>query len=137
MSRIARTALAIDADLLERFDRWMGRHGYTNRSQALRDLIRQALLEAEGADPAARLVATISIIYEHHGRELSRQLANVQHEDFRTILCSQHVHLDAHRCLEVIIMAGPARRLRKIADAIAATRGVLAGKLTLLSPELT
>ena len=136
MGELTRTALAIDRDLLERFDAWMAEHGYTNRSEAMRDLIRSALTEALAKDPAARMVATLSILYDHQRRELAQQLTHLQHADHHAILCSQHVHLDSHNCLEVIVIAGPARQIRRIADTITATRGVKAGKLTLLSEDL-
>ena len=136
MSKLKRTALAIDADLLDRFDEWMARHGYTNRSEAVRDLVRAALVAEEWKDPSAAVVAALSVIYDHERHELAQQLTQLQHADHHAILCSQHVHLDHHTCLEVIIMAGAARQLRRIADAITATKGVKAGKLTLLSKNV-
>jgi len=136
MSNLKRTALAIDRDLLEKFDTWMADHGYTNRSEAVRDLMRTALVEAEWADPDARVMATLSILYDHSARHLAQELAGLQHEDHHAVLCSQHVHLDHHNCLEVILMQGPAEQLRRVADAIIATRGVKAGKLTLMSKNV-
>ena len=136
MSELTRTALAIEKDLLGRFDKWMTDHGYSNRSEALRDLIRSALVEAEWEKPASKVIATLSIIYDHEQRELPRQLTALQHADHHAILCSQHVHLDRHKCLEVIVMSGTTRRLRRICDAIIAAKGVKAGKLTLLSRKL-
>lgn len=133
MTKVTRTALAIDRGLLKRFDRWMATHGYTNRSEAVRDLIRSALVEAEWEDPSAKVVACLSIIYDHERQELAQQLTHLQHADHHAILCSQHVHLDEHNCLEAIIMQGPARQLRRIADALTSTRGVRAGQLALLS----
>ena len=133
MSELTRTTLAIAKDLLGKFDQWMARHGYGNRSEAVRDLIRQALVEQEWADPKANVAASLSIIYDHAEHALAQQLAGLQHEDHHAILCSQHVHLDHHRCLEVILMRGTAGQLRRISDAIMATRGVIAGKLTLMS----
>ena len=136
MEKLTRTALAIDAELLAKFDAWMARHGYTNRSQAVRDLMRAALVEEEWKDPAAHVVAAMSVIYDHTRHELAQQLTGLQHADHHAILCSQHVHLDHDTCLEVIILAGPARQLRRIADAIAATKGVKAGKLALMSKNV-
>ena len=133
MGELRRTTLAIDQGLLAGFDKWMSARGYTNRSEAVRDLIRAALVEAEWDRPAAKVVATLSIIYAHERHELAQQLTKLQHADHHAILCSQHVHLDHDNCLEVIIMQGSARQLRRITDAISATRGVKAGKLTLLS----
>jgi CopG family transcriptional regulator, nickel-responsive regulator len=133
MSELARTALSIDQDLLAKFDVWMANHGYTNRSEAVRDLIRAALVEAEWTDPQAKVVASLSIIYDHAAHTLAQEITQLQHEDFHSILCSQHVHLDHNRCLEVILMQGTAAQLRRLADAIIATRGVQAGKLTMMS----
>ena len=133
MSDLTRTALAIDRGLLEKFDEWLAQRGYTNRSEAVRDLIRTALVEAEWADPGARVVATLSIIYDHSASHLAQELVSLQHEDHHAILCSQHVHMDHNTCLEVIIMRGTAEQLRRVADAIVSTRGVKGGQLTLMS----
>ena len=118
MSKLTRTALAIDRDLLASFDKWMAANGYSNRSEAVRDLIRAALVESTWADPDAQ------------------DLAHKQHHDHDAVLCSQHVHLDAHQCLEVILMRGKAARLRQLADRIIATKGVLAGKISIVSENV-
>ena len=110
MSELIRTALAIDKGLFERFDAWMARHGYSNRSEAVRDLIRAALVEQDWQDPDATVMATLSILYDHHRHELAQRLTDLQHEDHHCILCSQHVHLDHENCLEVIILKGPPQR---------------------------
>jgi len=133
MSDLTRTALAIDVELLKKFDQWMAAHGYTNRSEAVRDLIRAALVEAQWRNPRAKVVAVLSVIYDHASRALAQELTTIQHRDHHAVLCSQHVHLDDHLCLEAIVMQGTARQLRRLADTIVATRGVMAGKLTLLS----
>jgi CopG family nickel-responsive transcriptional regulator len=133
MSDLTRTTLAIDGRLLKKFDAWMAGHGYTNRSEALRDLIRAALVEAEWEDPNAQVVAALSIIYDHAERQLAQEVTDLQHEDHHAVLCSQHVHLDHDNCLEVILMRGRAGQLRRLADAIISRRGVQAGKLTLMS----
>ncbi len=133
MSDLTRTALAIDKGLLAKFDGWMKRHGYTNRSEAVRDLVRSALVEEQWRDPGANVVAVLSIIFDHAARDLAQEVTEMQHKDHHAVLCSQHVHLDHHRCLEVILMQGKARQLRRLADGIIATRGIHAGKLTMLS----
>jgi CopG family nickel-responsive transcriptional regulator len=133
MGELVRTALSLDGDLLVKFDEWMAARGYTNRSEAVRDLMRAAMVEREWADPKAKVVASLSIIYDHAAHTLAQALAHMQHEDHRAILCSQHVHLDHRRCLEVILMRGTAGQLRRLSDAIVATRGIQAGKLTLMS----
>lgn len=136
MGELTRTALAIDKDLLEKFDAWMTSHGYKNRSEALRDLIRSALVEQQWANPKASMVAVLSVVFDHAARDLAQEVTEIQHRDHHCILCSQHVHLDHHNCLEVILMRGKARQLRRMSDAIISTRGVKAGKLTLLSTEV-
>lgn len=136
MSKLTRTTLAIEQSLLKRFDQWMERRGYTNRSEAMRDMIRQALVEQEWADPAAHVVASLSIIFDHAAHTLAQQLTQLQHEDHHAVLCSQHIHLDHNNCLEVILLRGTAGQLRRIADAIISTRGVKAGHLTLMSANV-
>ncbi len=136
MADLTRTAMSIEGGLLRRFDAWMARHGYTNRSEALRDLIRATLVEQEWTNPQAAVVAVLSVIYDHAAHDLTQVLTDVQHEGFRTVLCSQHVHLDRHRCLEVVLLRGRVAQLRRLADRIIATRGVRAGKLTLLSVKV-
>ncbi len=133
MSELTRTALAIEKDLLGRFDAWLGQHGYGNRSEAMRDLIRSALIEEEWKNPRATVVAALCIIYDHAAHTLAQELTHLQHEDHHAIMCSQHVHLDHNKCLEVILMQGAASKLRRLADTIIASRGVRAGKLSLLS----
>ncbi len=136
MADLTRTALAIDARLLKEFDAWMARHGYGNRSQAVRDLMRSALVEEEWADPQAEVVGSLSIIYDHSSHTLAQELTQMQHEDFHAILCSQHVHLGHERCLEVILMQGKSAQVRRLADAIIATRGVKTGQLTMMSKRV-
>jgi len=136
MSHLVRTTLAIERDLLRGFDAWMATHGYENRSQAVRDLIRAALIEQEWTNPKAMVVAALSLIYDHSAHTLAQALTDIQHDDHHAILCSQHVHLDHHKCLEVILMQGTADQLRRLADTIIATRGVKAGKLTLMSKNV-
>ncbi|MDY6913505.1 MAG: nickel-responsive transcriptional regulator NikR [Planctomycetota bacterium] len=136
MSELTRTTLAIDLGLLEKFDAWLAGHGYTNRSEAMRDLIHGALTESKWDNPRAKVAATLSVIYDHGERALAQRVTHLQHADHHAVLCSQHIHLDHDRCLEVIIMRGTAAQLRRLADNIISTRGVRAGKLTLMSTNL-
>ncbi len=136
MSELTRTAVTIDRSLLERFDGWLAARGYTNRSEAVRDLVREALVSREWENPEAVVVATLSIVFDHEAQELAQQLTHLQHAEHHCILCSQHVHLDHHNCLESIVMKGKPAQLRKLADAILATKGVRMGELTLLSQSL-
>lgn len=135
-NELVRTTLAIEGKLLKKFDHWMTDHRYNNRSEAMRDLIRGALVEAQWADPGADVVGVLSIVYDHAKHTLSQALTHLQHEAHDSILCSQHVHLDRHQCAEVVLMKGKAKRLRRLAEIVIATRGVKTGKLTLLSGSI-
>ena len=136
VNKLLRTTLAIEGNLLKKFDRWMSDHSYSNRSEAMRDLIRGALVEAEWDDPATEVVGVLSIVYDHARHTLSQALTDLQHQAHHSILCSQHVHLDRHKCAEVLLMKGKAKLLRQLAEIVIATRGVKTGKLTLLSESV-
>jgi CopG family nickel-responsive transcriptional regulator len=130
MSKLSRTGVSLDEDLLKEFDRLISRRGYENRSEAIRDLIRRALLE-ETVDSNKSVVGTLTLVYDHHIPNLSEKLTDVQHRAGAMILAATHVHLDHHYCLEVIIMKGKSKELQAIADGILALRGVELGKLVL------
>jgi len=131
MSELSRIGVAIDADLLEKFDQLIARRGYTNRSEAFRDLIRDALVEKAWETPESRVVGTVTIVYDHHVRLLSEKLTDLQHEFHHHILSTLHVHLDHDNCLEVLVVRGRAAEVRKIADALISTKGVKHGRLTI------
>ena len=130
MAELARTGVSIDEDLLLEFDRLIKKRGYKNRSEAFRDLIRDALL-AETVDSNKPVVGTLTLVYDHHVPNLSEKLTGAQHSAGAMILAATHVHLDHHYCLEVIIMKGKSRDLQEVADRMLALRGVELGKLVL------
>jgi CopG family nickel-responsive transcriptional regulator len=115
---------------LKEFDRLISKRGYKNRSEAVRDLIREALL-AESIDSNRPVVGTLTLVYDHHVPNLSEKLTGTQHSAGTMVLASTHVHLDHHYCLEVIIMKGKSKELQEIADRTLALRGVELGKLVL------
>lgn len=123
--------MAIDGDLLERFDQLNARRGYANRSEAFRDLIRNELAGEATMKPSAHVVGTLTLIYDHNVRQLADRLTDMQHEHHREIVSTLHVHLDAHNCLEVLVLRGRCARVREIADRLIATKGVQQGRLTL------
>jgi CopG family transcriptional regulator, nickel-responsive regulator len=133
MSELSRIGVAIDSDLLERFDKLIAGRGYSNRSEAFRDLIREELVEASGAKPDSLVVGTVTLVYDHHVRMLSDRLTDMQHEHFHNILSTLHVHLDHDNCLEVLVVKGKASAVKKIADGLISTKGVKHGKLTIAS----
>jgi CopG family transcriptional regulator, nickel-responsive regulator len=130
MSELARTGVSLEEDLLKEFDRLITKRGYKNRSEAFRDLIREALL-SETVDSNKPVVGTLTLVYDHHVPNLSEKLTETQHSVGAMVLAATHVHLDHHYCLEVIIMKGKSRELQEVADRMLALRGVELGKLVL------
>jgi CopG family nickel-responsive transcriptional regulator len=133
MGELQRIGVAIDGDLLEKFDDLISRRGYTNRSEAFRDLIRADLVNDVAEQPSSRIVGTITLLYDHHVRLLSEKLTSLQHEHHSSILSSLHVHLDHDNCLEVIVLRGKSAEIRAIADRLIAAKGVKHGELTVTS----
>jgi CopG family nickel-responsive transcriptional regulator len=131
MGELSRIGVAIDSDLLDKFDSLIGERGYTNRSEAFRDLIRDELVEKSWESPGSPVVGTVTLVYDHHVRMLSDKLMDLQHEFHRSILSTLHVHLDHDNCLEVLIVKGKAGVVRKISDALISTKGVKHGRLTI------
>jgi len=131
MSGLNRIGVAIDSDLLEKFDALIAKRGYTNRSEAFRDLIRDELVETSWEKPDSQVVGTVTLVYDHHVRMLNEKLTDLQHDHFHQILSTLHVHLDHDNCLEVLVVRGKAGAVKKIADALIATKGVKHGRLTI------
>ena len=133
MSDLSRIGVAIDAGLLKQFDRMIAERGYTNRSEAFRDLIRDAMIERKAELPEAQVVGTVTLVYNHHVRRLSEKLTDMQHDHFHNVLSTLHVHLDHDHCLEVIVLKGKSAAVRKMADALISAKGVQHGRLTITS----
>ncbi len=129
MTDLARFGISIDARLLKAFDDLIARKGYGNRSEAIRDLIRGALVEEQWANEDTQTVGTVTLVYDHHTRDLSDKLTEHQHSHHDAIVSALHVHLDAHHCLEVVVVKGRAREVRRLADELIGTKGVKHGKL--------
>jgi len=130
MSELVRTGLAIDRALLARFDLAIAKKHYKNRSEAVRDLIREHLVSEE-ADSNKVIVGTLTIVYDHHRPNLTEKLVDAQHHMRSSVLAATHVHLDHHNCLEVIIMKGRSSSIRELADHIISLRGVKHGQLVI------
>ncbi len=133
MGELSRIGVAIDAELLQKFDSLIEGRGYTNRSEAFRDLIRDELVEESWGMPDRKVVGTVTIVYDHHVRKLSEKLTDIQHDFHSHILSTLHVHLDHDHCLEVLVVRGKASDVKKIADALISTKGVKHGRLTITS----
>jgi CopG family nickel-responsive transcriptional regulator len=131
MSSITRFGVSIDSSLITEFDALISRKGYATRSEAIRDMIRDTLVEQEWEAGKQETVGTITIVYNHHTRELEHALTDMQHKSFHQIISALHVHLDAHNCLEVLVVKGKSYEIKRIADRLIGTRGVKHGKLTM------
>ena len=131
MSRTVRFGVAMDDDLLQKFDSLIDRKGYENRSEAIRDLVRNLLVEEEWAAGDAETVGTITLVYDHHVHDLQDNLTDLQHNLHEAIVSTVHVHLDAHNCLEVLIVKGQSADIKKAADRLIGTKGVKHGRLTM------
>ena len=129
MTEIIRFGISIDERLLDRFDRLIDEKGYSNRSEAIRDLIRNALVEEEWSHENEETVGTVSLVYDHHTRDLADKLTEHQHSHHKEIISSLHVHLDAHHCLEVVVIKGKAKKIKRLAEELIGTKGVKHGKL--------
>ena len=123
MAEIVRFGISIDERLLKNFDKLIDNKGYTNRSEAVRDLIRNALVDEQWANDDEETVGTVSLVYNHHTRELSDKLTEHQHTHHQNIVSALHIHLDAHHCLEVVVIKGKAKDIRKLADELIGTKG--------------
>jgi CopG family nickel-responsive transcriptional regulator len=131
MGETVRFGISIDETLLDNFDRLIDRKGYGTRSEAIRDLIRGALVEDTWEADEEETVGTITLVYNHHVRDLSDKLTEQQHAHHDRIISALHVHLDAHNCLEVLVVRGQAREVKTIADELIGVKGVKHGKLVM------
>jgi len=132
MSELVRFGVAMERELLEQFDKIVERKGYANRSEALRDLVRRQLDE-EAWSSGKPAVATITLVYDHHVRELTERLTEIQHDFGEHIVSTLHVHLDHHHCMEVIAARGPARELKTLSERLTNAKGVLSGQVVAAS----
>ena len=133
MASVKRIGISISGPLQEAFDRVIREKGYASRSEAIRDIIRDYLVEQEWTAGEGEVVGTVTIIYDHHSRELGKRLTELQHHHHGAIISSTHVHLDEENCLEVIIVRAEPSEVRRIADELTSTRGVKHGKLVATS----
>ena len=128
MKELVRFGVSLDGDLLDKFDDLIARKGYTNRSEAIRDLIRDNLVGQEW-NANEETVGTVTIVYDHHVRALTDKLTSIQHDYQHLIVSGMHVHLDHDHCLEVLVVRGKGSEIKQVADTLIGTKGVKHGKL--------
>lgn len=129
--KTTRFGVSIDSDLLDKFDHLIARKGYTNRSEAIRDLIRDSLVRTEWESESRETIGTITIVYNSHTRELSEMLTHIQHRHYKSIISTTHIHMDEENCLEVLVVRGKGKEIKNISDQLTCTRGVKHGRLSL------
>ena len=133
MSQTERVGVSLDSKLLSMFDQLIAGQGYSNRSEAIRDLIRDRLSQERLAKPTAQAVAGVFLVYDHHSKELSGKLVSLQHSHLLKVIASTHVHLDHHNCLEVIILRGKVREIEKVANNMACLKGVKLSRVNFMT----
>jgi CopG family transcriptional regulator, nickel-responsive regulator len=136
MGELSRIGIALDSDLLKRFDRSIAKSGYTNRSEAFRDLIRDRLVRERTAPPNATVVGSVTLIYNHHSHGITEKLTEAQHAHHDLVVSTTHAHLDRDSCLEVLIVHGKASRIEHFADMLIGLKGVEHGRLVMTVPSL-
>ena len=134
---LIRFGVSMEKSLLKEFDALCTGKGYTNRSEAIRDMARNMLIENELGDDNTEGVGTLTLVYNHHQRELEEKLTDYQHQHLQSIISTLHIHLTHHLCLEVMLLKGKAKKIKEIADGLVATKGVKHGKLVLTSTGKT
>jgi CopG family transcriptional regulator, nickel-responsive regulator len=131
MGNTVRFGISLDENLLDSFDQLIEQKSYMNRSEAIRDLIRASLVEERLGSEDQEAVGTVTLVYNHHVRDLSDKLTEHQHSHHDQIISSLHVHLDAHNCLEVLIIRGAVKAIKRIANELIGVKGVKHGKLVM------
>lgn len=126
-----RVGVSFEPELLVKFDGLIKKKGYTNRSEAIRDLVRKSLIEAEIKTEKGTVIGTLTIIYDHEVGDVTNRLLHLQHHHHSEISSTTHIHIDEHTCLEVLVVRGKAKDVRKLADNINAIKGVRHGELVI------
>ncbi len=131
MAGVVRVGISLDGSLLEEFDRLIEKLGYPNRSEAIRDLIRDKIVTEKVEKEDRECVGVVTIVYNHHKREISDRLVDLQHDMGSSIISTLHIHLDGDNCLEVIVLKDRATKVKDMADRMIGTKGVKHGKLVI------
>ena len=135
MKGLERIGVSLTADLLGEFDGLIARKGYTNRSEAIRDLIRRSLSDERLEDTHAHAVAAVLLVYDHHVTKLADKLLDLQHSHLLETVSSLHVHLDHHHCLEVIVLRGSVGQIHRVGDQMVSLKGVRLGRVNLVTTD--
>ena len=134
--KITRFGVSIELDLLKKFDKNIKMEGYTNRSEAIRDLVRKNLIGEENKNPNSESIGTLTMIYDHHTGNLTNKLLDLQHDHTKEILSTTHIHIDHNNCLEVLVLKGKTGKIQKLADNIKSLKGIKHGELVITKGSL-
>lgn len=135
MADLTRVSISLESALLEDFDKHIAGKGYATRSEAIRDLIRELMVRDKARKAQGDQVAVVTLVYDHHARELAARLIDKQHHHHDLVVSSMHVHLGERHCLEVSILRGSGKEVTHLGDELIATKGVLHGEITFTSGE--
>jgi CopG family nickel-responsive transcriptional regulator len=135
MEQVERIGVSLERGLLGQFDELIKNKGYASRSEALRDLIRDELSNTQAEDDQSKAVAAVCIVYDHHSTSLMQKLTELQHNHLLETICSMHIHLDSHECMEIIVLRGPVGQINRMANNITAQKGVKLGRTNLITVE--
>ena len=136
MEKITRFGVSIEPDLLKKFDKIIKKEGYTNRSEAIRDIIRKNLINEKTKNPNVESIGTLTMIYDHHSGNLTNKLLAIQHDHHHEILTTTHIHVDHNNCLEVLVLKGKTGNIQRLADNIKALKGIKHGELVITESKL-
>lgn len=129
-TKVERASISLPGHLLEKFDKLIAKKGYTNRSEALRDLIRNLLIEEEW-NKNVEVVATVTLVYDHHISNILHKLTDIEHKNISEIISTMHIHIDAENCLEVLCLRGKSSVVKDIGDKLISQKGVKYGKMVM------
>jgi CopG family transcriptional regulator, nickel-responsive regulator len=133
MESLIRFGVSIEPELLKKFDKHIKNEGYQNRSEAIRDLIRRSLITKQQYDPESNAIGTLTMVYDHHIRNLTNKLLDIQHDHTSEILTTTHIHIDHDNCLEILVLKGKIKYIQQLADRIKSLKGIKHGELVMTS----
>ena len=136
MEQVERIGVSLESGLLTKFDKLIAKQGYKNRSEAIRDLVRDRLSAEQLSNPRAKAVAAVCLVYDHHSTKLMEKLTALQHSHLLETICTTHIHLDAHDCMEIIVLKGRVGEINKMGEKLLSRKGVKLGKINLMAAEL-
>jgi len=135
MKQVERIGISLDKKLLSMFDALIGKQGYQSRSEAIRDLIRRQLSAEKLKSPETNAVAAVCLVYDHHLTKLMEKLTDLQHSHLLQTICSTHIHLNPHDCMEVVVLRGRVGEINKVAENIISQKGVKLGRISFVETD--